>query len=147
MLEAAFMKDERVSPDERNRMKGGVERDADDWAARMWTGKRSLKEQRELMAKRWIRAEEQNVKGSKSDIAELAADFWDREGYLDSDLLEKAHNQGYTSKEFRERVRELREERKQSRLETMQEGKRRTKTRERIRERVRDLLTDVAPTD
>jgi hypothetical protein len=143
MFEAAFMSDEPVTTDENNRMRGGVRREEEDWRARIITGKRSLNEQRQMLAKNTIMTEERQGRERKSDIVEIAADFMQEEGYIDNDLIEKAIDEGYSYNAFSDRVKDLIEERRKTRLQSLTGSKKRTRTRERIRERVDSLLSDT----
>ena len=139
-IELAFRKDAHMSFDEHNRMRGNVLRDPEDWRARLWTGKRSLTEQRQLQAKQISQREEVRVKELKSDITEIATDFYEREGYIKQEHIDLAAQQGYRGREFRDRVRDLIDERHQTRLGRMTRGKKRTQTRERVRARTEELL-------
>lgn len=140
--QAALGQASGMNPDPRNRLRGVVERSPAEWATQFWTARPSLRERREMMAQRTIRTSEMRGTARKADITELAADFYRREGYIDSDLLEKATDEGYTPRQFRARVKELVRGTSRTRLERMQ-GKTRTKTRDRIREQMEDFLDDL----
>ena len=141
-FEAAYAPERSVAPDIRNRMRGVVERDEGDWNAKLSTGKPSLKEQRERAAQHQIRSKEQHATERKADITELAADFYQQEGFINPDHMDKAMEEGYRSRAFRRRVKELVEERTQSRLSRMAKGQKRTPTRQRVRSEIEDMLED-----
>jgi hypothetical protein len=132
------------APDPRKQMRGTVERTPAEWATRIWTGKPSISERRKLEAGYRIEASKQLSGERKGNIKDIAADFYQNEGYIDPDHQLKAMEEGIPPRRFRREVKELVKERTQTRLERMQ-GKKRTPTRDRVREQMEDLLDDLAP--
>ena len=139
MLEVAYAPSERVTPDFSNRRRGTITETYRDRVARMFTGKRSLKQERERMRNRVIQTEEMQASERKSDLTELALDYMEEHGDLNPDHVAKAFEEGYKPREFRQRIFDLMKERERTRIESKIQSKRRTRTRDRIRERVENL--------
>jgi hypothetical protein len=140
--EATFAPDRGYAPDPRKGMRGAVERDDADWFARQWFGKPSLKEKRETEAGYIVREHETRMRERKMNLTEVAADHYRKEGFINPDHIDMALEEGYTIRQFRQRVKSLVKEQSLSRRERLINTKRRTRTRDRIREEYEDLLDE-----
>jgi hypothetical protein len=143
MWESAYATDGMV-PDERNRGRGIYERSPAEWRTKQITGKPSLKERRHIEKGYQVKESERRASSRKADITELAADFYQKEGFIDSDLMVKAMDEGYSTRQFRRLVKELVKERETSRLGRLAGGKKRTPTRDRVHEQIEDMMDDLS---